>query len=1132
MQTSEDQRNAITWLHLSDLHFCESKSDDTNKVIKSLLGDIEDRIRSDKLEPDFIIISGDIAFSSLPAEYEIAGKFVTKLLEITNITKERLFLVPGNHDINRKINPTIISGLKAILRDRNSVNSLQSDSVECEPIFKRFENYRKFIREYMAEDCNQFDENKYFYVKKFKIADKNIAILGLNTAWISTQQEEQGQLLLGERQISNAIEISGSSDLLLAVMHHPSEWLRYFDRNDAEGLLLKSCDFILQGHMHRFGISLNTTPDGEAYVISAGACYETREYPNSYNFARIDLDTLKCSMYLRTYSDERGGFWTKDVRSYRNVDNGIYVFPLSKHLSEMLGNEKELTRQMTVHNSRIGLYYGNSYVLKENFTGRVQERKLLSDWLGKDGCHILSLIAMGGMGKSALIWTWLHSDILDQTLPGMLPDTEEERKECRIQEDSLPSSIFWWSFYDQEASFDKFLEWLSIQITKETKMSNIYPSKYDKIKAIINKLRDNRFLLILDGFERELRAYSTLNAAYQEEPVVDGGDKGFNRCTDINADTFLRSLAAFPLKSKILLTSRLLPFELNEIASCKSMNLIGMKSDDAVRFYHSIGIKGTRAEIELACEPYEYHPLALRVLAGLIIYHPTDPMNITAASSLDPIPELKQRENHILDLAYNQLTVEKRNLLSRMAASRSPIDYKIVKLLSPFQTDIDLRNALMELEKRNIILYDRRHARYDLHQVVREYAYRKLGNKIEIHAKLKDYFSSIKYPTTASKLDDLSDVIELYHHTINSGLPDEALKIYRKHIDSHLYDHLGAFQVCIKLLRALFLDGEDLPPKLQDKDDQGYVLNSLAICYGHTGQSKYAESVLEIAIPLAKKKINEVIGRMNLSSEQLNLGKLSEAGKNCRISIEKAKEDNDALNEAKARLHMSEILSYLGDFTNASKELVLVEKLNKILIKESNFIITPDSIFLRRANNLLLANRPGLAERAARKAMRLADSKALYEWTRIELRLAICKATLSNLPDEKTRRDKLLEDVEVNLSRATTSCRSINWVEKEPDILLIWSKLYFTKDNFIQARHYANEALYIANRCDYVLKKAEIYNFMAIMDIRDGNSEDAIEHANNALIASRYGGPSGCYKPAMQSATELLSQTIANVSPQ
>jgi hypothetical protein len=67
-------------------------------------------------------------------------------------------------------------------------------------------------------------------------------------------------------------------------------------------------------------------------IIAAGACYETRKYPNSYNFVQLDLSTGIGSVYLRMYSDKRGGFWTKDVVNYRNVSDGVYEFELPNHL--------------------------------------------------------------------------------------------------------------------------------------------------------------------------------------------------------------------------------------------------------------------------------------------------------------------------------------------------------------------------------------------------------------------------------------------------------------------------------------------------------------------------------------------------------------------------------------------------------------------------------------------------------------------------------------------------------------------------------------------------------------------------------------------------------------------------------
>ncbi len=66
--------NSITWVHLSDLHFRASvlHTWDQDIVTKNLLDDLEKQISDSDLKPDFILVSGDIAFSGHPSEYETA----------------------------------------------------------------------------------------------------------------------------------------------------------------------------------------------------------------------------------------------------------------------------------------------------------------------------------------------------------------------------------------------------------------------------------------------------------------------------------------------------------------------------------------------------------------------------------------------------------------------------------------------------------------------------------------------------------------------------------------------------------------------------------------------------------------------------------------------------------------------------------------------------------------------------------------------------------------------------------------------------------------------------------------------------------------------------------------------------
>lgn len=103
----------LTWLHISDIHFHpktewrdSAARDALLEYLKGIYG------RNESLRPDLIFCTGDIAFgqidsSPLVDQYEQAKGFFESLLVVCGrnglpLRKERLFVVPGNHDINRK----------------------------------------------------------------------------------------------------------------------------------------------------------------------------------------------------------------------------------------------------------------------------------------------------------------------------------------------------------------------------------------------------------------------------------------------------------------------------------------------------------------------------------------------------------------------------------------------------------------------------------------------------------------------------------------------------------------------------------------------------------------------------------------------------------------------------------------------------------------------------------------------------------------------------------------------------------------------------------------------------------------------------------------------------------------------
>jgi tetratricopeptide (TPR) repeat protein len=780
-------------------------------------------------------------------------------------------------------------------------------------------------------------------------------------------------------------------------------------------------------------------------------------------------------------------------------------------------------------------YFAHPYPLQENFTGRVRERQMLTEWLSSDERPVFALVAIGGMGKSALTWAWLHQDVLGQPIPGLTSGSKEQVRRCRVRKADRPEGVLWWSFYEAEASFGGFLDRALTYASEGDADPTTFPSEHDKVRALVNLLEERRLLLVLDGFEREQRAYASLSAAYQGDEVIEDARGNFRACTDPHAADFLRWAAALPLRSRILITSRLFPRELDDLANCRREDLMGLAPEDAVTFFHAQGVQGTRTEIQAACQPCGYHPLTLRLLAGMIVNDPARPGDVGVAADYSPIDELVPREHHILALAYDSLDQPLRELLSRLAAFRSPVDYDVAATLNPFEGKRELGLAFQELMNRGLLYFDEEGLRYDLHPIVRRYAYRHLVDKENVHSQLMDYLATVPAPDPfqVETVDELNPVIELYHHTVRAGRYEDALDLYRERLADPLYYRLGAYQIEIDLLRALF-DGDDPSalrwlqetnglgkialPRLREKRAQAWTLNALASSYSRSGQPRRAVPLLETHYALRERlrdKTNLTIGLKNLASVQFELGELEEADRNLRRSITWARDTRETALKANGRRELGRLLAFEGDFDRAAENLDTAMALHK----RTRHIQSQGRTAAYSAQRALLMGEPQDALDAARialhKAEQAADSPhfvyAVRDFAWAYWLLGAAHLAMGDLPEAET-----------HLSEALTRCRRINLVEVEPDILLDLARWHGKKDETENARDRAEEALSIADRGEYRLKQADAHNFLAQWELDAGDSSKAYVHAEAAKERALCDGPPHCYEPGLVEAERLL----------
>ena len=214
----------------------------------------------------------------------------------------------------------------------------------------------------------------------------------------------------------------------------------------------------------------------------------------------------------------------------------------------------------------------------ETFVARAEELATL-DAAWEDGTHLISFVAMGGAGKSALVNAWLG----------------------RMQVDGWRGAerVLGWSFYSQgtegtSASSDNFtayaLEWLGYDGEPIT-------SPWLKGETIARLVRQRRTLLLLDGLE-----------PLQHPPGAKTGD-----IKDPAVQALVRELAA-DNPGLCVITSRLPVADVAGRPGTVAVDLEALSPEAGAELLRRLGVEGSDAELRAAAEELGGHGLALTLL--------------------------------------------------------------------------------------------------------------------------------------------------------------------------------------------------------------------------------------------------------------------------------------------------------------------------------------------------------------------------------------------------------------------------------------------------------------------------------------------------------------------------------------
>ncbi|HYY49697.1 MAG TPA: TIR domain-containing protein, partial [Nitrososphaeraceae archaeon] len=621
-------------------------------------------------------------------------------------------------------------------------------------------------------------------------------------------------------------------------------------------------------------------------------------------------------------------------------------------------------------------YFNLAYHLLQGFIGRSSELDLITDWYSGQS-NVLALIGIGGIGKSALVWYWIHSRLVNKNsaLTDQISKDEQVDNSNSALSD-ITDGIFWWSFYDPKNTVDRFLDELLFYISAGELRDRPSYTEFDRLSALISILQKKRVLIVLDGFEKLLLTYSNAIPSTLNRNIKVSARTTLNHLIEI----FLTQFAAYKPSSRLILTSRLLPncFETIDgelIEGVSKLELLDLNEIDATEFLRCRGVDGTIEEFRRLFDLFGHHPLALRLIAGTIRNQVAISRGLAPFLHSYSELEIKDKGRHtsVVDIAFTQLSGSEAELLGRIAAFYGPASIEEVEVFSTFKSRTDLEKGLKRLIDLGLLQYDSTQSIFDLHPIIRQFAYARLTNQQEVHSLYAEYLSGITQNVSFDELPDMQKVIAFYYHLVMAGMHGRAVDLLFDRLWQSLYFELQNFELCFDLLMHL-VDFERLEFSPSVPEGSYVVIyEALMLVCEKLGElekcAKFASKAAERTSYTGSKGFDREFNPDSRSCFQLSyagaayryMGKILESDAALSRAIEHGQKARDyfqgrlgnpmsvllggeygdiGLEEvavARARTELAILKAQKGDFEEALKSLYQAQEELKLSVSKSNY---------------------------------------------------------------------------------------------------------------------------------------------------------------------------------------------------
>jgi WD40 repeat protein/transcriptional regulator with XRE-family HTH domain len=479
-------------------------------------------------------------------------------------------------------------------------------------------------------------------------------------------------------KLERAIVVSGESVGSMSTSHH------YNTKNYAFGLLLLTL---------REKAGLTQTAVAGLIGVSEKAVYNWEagsDYPTGINLKKLIEIYLYKNVFTEGNEREEAQAVWQQVSLYAPRRKAIFDdewFAQVLHKHRMAQSDEQRTIKsdrdvlpQTAKNGK-GLVDWDSSPDVSFFCGRSNELTNLSQWILKERCRVVTLLGMGGIGKTTLATKLTH----------------------QISNDF--EYVLWRSLKNAPPLHELLRDCLTF--FSEDQFEQPVNSDEGNISLLLDLFRSHRCLLVLDNVETILRA-GLSDVQYRE------GYEGYEMFIEQIAEGRHQSCVLMTSREKLKITG---PLE-SLYSPVRSLQIQGLSQQESQQLLSERTLYGNDAAWKSIVQAYAGNPLALKMVSEIIsdLFHG------------DITHFLQQGEiyfhgiRHLLDVQIERLSPLEHDLLYWLAIERDSVSIEVLRGNIVHNVHDDkLVEALHALYRRSLLERGEQGGSFALQPVVLEY---------------------------------------------------------------------------------------------------------------------------------------------------------------------------------------------------------------------------------------------------------------------------------------------------------------------------------------------------------------------------------------------------------------------------